>query len=280
MIMIKHLALTVESDKLVSVSDLTKVAAALQKQVSRDFAPVWQVNATVSAFAKLEDVPLDYWPVILAADVKDAAGYHSDKNGQPFALVEVGGSWSLTASHEVLEMLADPFGKRLIAGDSPKPKQGRVKFLVEVCDPPEDEKFAYSVNGVLVSDFYTPRYFDPVKNVGVPYSFTGAITAPRQVLRGGYLSWYDPKSNHWFQQTWFGAKPSFRDLGVFDAAKFGSYRAFTDFHTPQTQRLSHLKASAPMLMGAQRSMDTSDESGTAQAKQWRQSIAALRSPAR
>ena len=37
--------------------------------------------------------------------------------------------WSLTASHECLEMLADPFGNRLIAGDSPKPDQGRVQIL-------------------------------------------------------------------------------------------------------------------------------------------------------
>ena len=45
------------------------------------------------------------------------------------------------------------------------------------------------MNGVLVSDFYTPHYFDPMKAPGVRYSFTGKITGPRVVLRGGYLSW-------------------------------------------------------------------------------------------
>ena len=88
----------------------TRVAAALSKQASRDFGPIWKVAATVDAFTSLEDVPADYWPVIVQRDVEDAAGFHDDENGQPFAVVEYGPGWSVTASHEVVEMLADPFG--------------------------------------------------------------------------------------------------------------------------------------------------------------------------
>ena len=33
----------------------------------------------------------------------------------------------------------------------------------------------YPVNGVPVSDFYTPRYFEPVRTDGTRYSFTGEI---------------------------------------------------------------------------------------------------------
>jgi hypothetical protein len=172
----------------VGVGELTRVAAALQKQVTRDFTPIWEIPATVDGFATLEDVPLGYWPVIVVRDVQDAAGVHLDRNGQPYALVEMGSSWSLTASHETLEMLADPFGNRLIAGPSPRPGQGRVEFLVEVCDPSEDDRYAYTVNDVLMSDFYTPHFFDPVRGEGLRYSFTGAITEPREVLPGGYLS--------------------------------------------------------------------------------------------
>ena len=75
----------------VSLGELVKVSAALQKQVSRDFAPIWKVNATVDSFATLGDVPLGYWPVILRDDVAknyQAAGIHLDKSGQPFALVQ------------------------------------------------------------------------------------------------------------------------------------------------------------------------------------------------
>ena len=47
----------------VSLGELVKVSAALQKQVSRDFAPIWKVNATVDSFATLGDVPLGYYNV-------------------------------------------------------------------------------------------------------------------------------------------------------------------------------------------------------------------------
>ena len=102
----------------VSFADVSSVAAALQKQATRDFSPLWQVNATVSAFDALESVPVDYWPVIIRDDIDQpgAAGYHTDSNGQPFSLVQADDQWQLTASHETLEMLADPFGNRTIAG--------------------------------------------------------------------------------------------------------------------------------------------------------------------
>jgi hypothetical protein len=228
----------------ISASELAKVSAALQKQVMRDFAPIWEVQATVDAFPALEDVPLGYWPIIIRDDIGfNAAGIHLDKDGQPFSLVKFEAGWSLTASHEVLEMLADPFGDRLIAGPSLKPKQGRVEYLVEVCDPSEDIAFAYTVNGITVSDFYTPNFFDPVFASGVRYSFSGAIRQPREVLKGGYISWHEPVTDHWWQQTFFGAKKQFRDLGIF-AASNESVREMIDrrtrhrYWTPQPSKVS------------------------------------------
>jgi hypothetical protein len=50
----------------------------------------------------------------------------------------------------------------------------------------------YPVNGVPVSDFYTPRYFDPVEVDQTRFSFTGALERPLQILPAGYLSWIDP----------------------------------------------------------------------------------------
>jgi hypothetical protein len=172
--------------------------------------------------------------LIVRDDVNEpgAAGFHKDKDGQPFALITASSdlnTWSLTASHEACEMLVDPSGTKVNAGDSPKKDQGRVSFLVEVCDPSEAADFGYSVNGILVSDFYTPNYFDPMAASGVRYSFTGAITEPRQVLRGGYLSWKDPVSDHWWQEKigFGGDQPTFRDIGVLDQ-KSGNVRALID----------------------------------------------------
>jgi hypothetical protein len=275
--MIRQVAL-VPDDVDIDIKEILRVASALQKQATRDFGPIWDVKATVDGFATLQQVPLGYWPVMIMQDVQDAAGFHTDKNGQPFAVVEAGDSWSLTASHEVLEMLADPFGNRVVAGPSPKPGQGRVEFLVEVCDPSEDQEFAYTVNDVLVSDFYTPHYFDPVPHEGVRYSFNSKVTKPREVLRGGYLSWHDLVGDHWWQETFFtGTKPKFSDLGVL-ARKEGSLREMIDALTPQTKRLSHLARKTPQLTGAIAAASSSDRASVARAEVLRAHIEELKSP--
>jgi hypothetical protein len=234
--LIRQLALVSES-KLIPHSDVLKVSAAIQKQATRDLGPIWDVAATIDAFETLEDVPVGYWPMRVMDDIQvdGAAGIHEDKDGQPFALITASSdlnTWSLTTSHEAFEMLVDPFGNRVIASDSPKSDQGRVSILVEVCDPSEAADYAYSVNGILVSDFYTPNFFDPVKAPGVRYSYTGALTAPRQVLSGGYLSWQDAASGHWWQEIWFGTdQPTFRDLGQIDQKVNGNIRAVIDRNT-------------------------------------------------
>jgi len=258
----------------IPIQEILRVASALQKQVTRDFAPVWNARATVDGFAGLDEVPLGYWPVIVVKDVQGAAGFHTDKNGQPFSLVEMGSSWSLTASHEVLEMLGDPFGNRLVAGPSPMPDQGRVEFLVEVCDPSEDAEFAYTVNDVLVSDFYTPHYFDPVEKDGVQYSFNGKISEPREVPRGGYLSWHDPVTDHWFQKVFFAAEPEFRDLGPL-ARNDRSLREMIDALTPETNRLSTLEAATPRLANAITAAASSVTASTAWADSLRAQIGRL-----
>lgn len=245
-----HIAVVTETPAI-DFNQISRVSAALQKQVSRDLAPIWDIRATVDAFATLEDVPIDYWPIIISDNIPapGASGIHLDKDGQPFALVQNSPTWTLTASHECLEMLCDPTGNKVRAGPSPDPRQGRVLFLLEVCDPSEASAFAYTVNGVTVSDFYTPNYFDPVVAAGVRYSFTGALRQPRQVLKGGYISWHDPSSDHWFQQTFFGETAEFRDLGVFSQLE-GSIRSQIYRQTPEASKFRAHPADAQLSMTA------------------------------
>ncbi len=252
---------------------LTRVGAALQKQALRDFGPLWNRRPTVDAFVSLDDVPLGYWPIIVKdnIDTPGAAGVHLDQDGQPLALVQYSDSWSLTASHECLEMLADPFGNRLIAGPSRKADQGRVEYLVEVCDPSEDAQFGYQCNGIMVSDFYTPHFFDPVTSSGVRYSFTGSITEPRDVLQGGYLSWHDPISDHWWQQTYFGASPTFRDLGVFSRST-ESLRELVDTQTVVAPIVEGLKPDNKSLITARAAGQATAQAGESKAASWRQQI--------
>lgn len=203
--LIRQIALLSKSKKA-TPAELARVSAALQKQVTRDFSPIWNIQATVDSFASETDVPAGYWKIIVMDKIpgKGAAGFHLDAQGQPYADVQWSPDWSLTASHECLEMLVDPFAHQLATGPSPKPDQERVSFLVEVCDPCEAPQFAYTMNTgtpneVAVSDFYTPDYFSPSLAPSVRYSFRGNLTAPRQVLQGGYLSWRNPADGHIWQ---------------------------------------------------------------------------------
>jgi hypothetical protein len=275
---IQQMALVSEVDE-VSPGDLSRASAALQKQLSRDFGPTWSVNATIDAFGRLEDVPLAYWPILVQEDIHvNAAGIHMDKNGQPFALVQYSNQWTLTASHEMLEMSADPFGNRVISSRSIKEDQGRVEYLVEVADPTEAAEFGYHVNGVLVSDFYTPHFFDPEKVDGTRYSFGGYIDEPRKIREGGYLSWHDPESDHWWQQLWFDTEPEFKDLGVLDASQ-GSLRAQIDRLTPVPQQVEDLPEGSEVLVAARRSAESVDQSTSARAELLRTQITRIKQTA-
>jgi hypothetical protein len=242
-----HVALVSESQS-VSLDQLSAAAAALQKQATRDFGPIWSVSATVDAFDSLDAVPVDYWPIILRDDINEpgAAGYHTDENGQPFSLVQVDDTWPLTTSHEALEMLADPFGNRTIAGAPPTPAPAdlpnfqRVTYLVEVCDPCEDGRFAYTVNGVTVSDFITPHFYDPEGSSGVRYSFSGNIPNPHQVLDGGYVSFGNPEDNHWYQIMVRDGQPELRDLGIIQT-NGSSLREWVDAQVREARKSEHYR---------------------------------------
>lgn len=275
---IQQMALVSEVDQ-VSEGELSRASAALQKQLSRDLGQIWDINATIDAFARLEDVPLAYWPILVQEDIHvDAAGVHMDKNGQPFALVQYSNRWTLTASHEMLEMSVDPFGNRVISSRSIKEDQGRVEYLCEVADPTEAADFGYHVNGVLVSDFYTPHFFDPGKVEGTRYSFGGYIEEPRQIREGGYLSWHDPESDHWWQQLWFGDQPEFKDLGELDAAQ-GSLRAQIDRLTPVPEMVEDLPEGSDALVAAQRASEAIDQSTSARAELLRTRITQIKQAA-
>ncbi|WP_330302719.1 MULTISPECIES: hypothetical protein [unclassified Streptomyces] len=271
--LVTHLALVSESDQI-TPSQLNRVAAALQKQAIRDFDPIWKIPASVDAFDKLDDVPVGYWPMIVRDDIQQAgaAGVHLDNNGQPFSLIEYSDSWSMTASHEMLEMLGDPGGNRLVAGQSPKPGQGVVEFLVEVADPSEAPENGYTINGMLMSDFFTPNFYDPVAAPGVRYSFTGKLDGPRKILPGGYISWHDPVSDHWWQQIWFDSdQPRFRDLGRL-TARAGSLRSAIDSRTGTIARIAASGPRSDRFAAARTLTAAVKESTQSRANGWRSRV--------
>ncbi|MFD3525009.1 hypothetical protein [Streptomyces sp. NPDC058653] len=274
--LVTQLALVSETRRI-NPSQLNRVAAALQKQAMRDFSPIWKIPASVDAFDNLDDVPVGYWPMIVKDDINQdgAAGVHLDKNGQPFSLIEYSDSWSLTASHEMLEMLADPGGNRLVAGQSLKPGQGVVEFLVEVADPSEAPENGYTINGLLMSDFFTPNFYDPVAAPGVRYSFTGKLGGPRTILPGGYISWHDPVSDHWWQQVWFGTEePEFVDLGRL-TARAGSLRSAIDSRTGTNMRIARSGPRSDRFAAARTLTAAVKQSTASRADGWRGRIEQL-----
>ncbi len=200
--------------KSVAFDEAAHVAAALTMQVSRDLKPIWGIEATVAAFPTIHKVPVGYWPIFIVDNLPPTeGGFHLTKHKQPYAKVEAGDSWSLSASHELIEMLIDPSGSRLAAGPELVVSHGKVaedptkhvQYLLEACDPCESAHQAYLIEDVVVSDFITPHFHDPVPSPGTRYSFTGALQHPRHILPEGYISWFDPAKHSVMQLQYFGA---------------------------------------------------------------------------
>lgn len=227
----------------VPLSSLAPISAAIQKQVSRDFSPIWGIDATVDCFGTHEDVPSGYWHISIRdpGDPVDPNGIHDDHNGNPFAIVHARPGWSISVSHETLEILINPSTRRTVPGPSPDPAQGRVDFIMEVCDPCNAE--SYDVNGIALSDFCTPNYFDPIPNPTVRYCFTGKITQPRQILNGGYLCWLEPESGHLFRQSLFANTMQITNLGKQSLAGL-SLRSFIYSQTKEAFEARKLSSEA------------------------------------
>jgi hypothetical protein len=214
-------------------------AAALNIQVMRDLSAIWNIQATVRYLPNPNSIPPGVWPVFLVAKLPPGeGGVHLDKKNQPYSLV-IGtpdsADWTIDASHETIEMLVDPGGNRLqtsraiqIAGDTVQDATGQFEYLVEACDPCEANDFAYSIDGIAVSDFITPHFYDPVVTSGTNYSFGGNLKHPRQILPGGYISFINTETDEVQQILFLGAKPVLRNLGP---ATGPSLRVFVDGHT-------------------------------------------------
>src|SRR5262245_58105623 len=272
--MLRQIAL-VSSTRSVGLAEVAHTAAALQKQVSRDVSPLWKRHACVSAFARLREVPVDYWPIVIADELPEpgSAGMHLDRHANPYCLVEYGPTWSLAASHYCLEMLIDPSGNLQITGPSPLPDQRDVSFLVEACGPCEDAQFGYSIDGVLVSDFCTPQFFDTA-GTGRRCSFGGAIERPLTTLKNGHLSWFDPPSRAWYQQRFFGSQPKVSRLALPDAG-YRCLRELTCCWEFDPRRLSHFSALGAATQRARHRLRQHLDASAASAAELREEIGAL-----
>jgi hypothetical protein len=260
----------------VSLSQLHHVAAALQIQATRDVAPVWSVQATVAAF-EAGQLPAGFWPVVVTDRFQTPGhGLHiSQRDGSPMAFVRPSASWSLTASHEMIEMIVDPWGRRTEPGRSWEDGQGQVDYLVEACDPCQGGDFAYTIDGVLVSDFVTPHFYDPFQTAGARYSQRGHVQAPRTILKKGYLSWRVPSTGDIWQRKWDGDQPFNKRLGHAEFTSVLSMRAWIDEQTPLDELVDGLDPNAEPLSYAARWFEDAAETARVRGARLLEEIAYL-----
>lgn len=181
----------VNESTCVTAPDVARIAAALRVQ-AHQIAVAWErKTATISvrAPASTTRIPL----VILDnADQAGALGYHSvTPDGRPYikvfakTILDAGGtvlvgalSVSGCCSHEMCEAFCDPGAQLWATIDG-----AGTQIALEACDP--CQAVSYDIDGVTVSDFTLPAYFNPF--APGPYSYVGALTAPAPFLaRGGY----------------------------------------------------------------------------------------------
>lgn len=163
---------------------------ALATQVLRDFAPTWGPDMEFGGSGQIS-VPLY---VEQNSDVSGALGYHDiDSGGNPYVKVFVADSnaagvpVSAVMSHEILEVLGDPFVQSLCLKQDmqgPTLLPSGTLFDAEVCDPVEGD--LYQINGVSVSNFITPEWFMPASSIPTKYDYLGKLTAPFTMTAGGY----------------------------------------------------------------------------------------------
>jgi hypothetical protein len=121
------------------------------------------------------------------ADAPGALAYHDlTPDGLPQSKVFVkttlanGDKVSVSASHELVEMLVDPAINMMTTG----PDRTLV-YAYESADPVEESSFP--VNGIPMSDFVYPSYFEDFHKPGsVQFDYMKQVNQPFQILSGGY----------------------------------------------------------------------------------------------
>lgn len=190
----------VNSSTVLTDAQVQAVIPALQTQTSRDFAPIWHRDAKLTFYsgANTASIPASYWWIVVTdtSDTAGALGYHTLTSaglpmGKVFAktAMDAGASWTVTASHELLELLANP-NVDLYAFIQSSDAAGTL-YPLETGDPVEADAIGYTINGVLVSDFVTPAWFQAWRGTSsARFDFGNHLTRPLQLASGGYVETY------------------------------------------------------------------------------------------
>jgi hypothetical protein len=138
----------VSRDQQISPRALARGARALTLQINQDLRAYWPGPRVLVKTAK--NAAGAHWRVTVQSASVNAneSGIHGHNRHGVWAVVypSSGIAWTWSASHELLEMLEDPSTNVTSNG-----------FQREICDPVAN--IGYYTNGVIVSDFVTPAYY-------------------------------------------------------------------------------------------------------------------------
>jgi hypothetical protein len=192
--------------------DFNALIAAMQVFVDEHVAPVW---GTPAKLIKSTDFVKGAWAMVLLdnADQPGALAYHDlTPDGLPESKVFVKTTLenkdlvSVSASHELVEMLVDPAINLMTTGPDPK-----AVYAYESADPVEALNFP--VDGIPMTDFIYPAYFEDFHKPGsVQFDRLGKIKRPFQILAGGYQIVF--KNGKWSQV--FGSAAKKRSFALED----------------------------------------------------------------
>src|ERR1051325_662187 len=180
---------------------------ALQIQVHRDFAPPWGIDADLTFVPENKKPSVNSWWLVVLdnSDQAGALGYHDVTNaGRPIGKVfaatdkQYGNQWTVTASHELLEMLGDPENTLTVFVQASN-TAGRL-YAYETADACEADSDGYQINGVLVSDFVYPAWFESSAQPGTQLDYRNLIKKPFDLRPGGYIGYFDIGSGSGWQQ--------------------------------------------------------------------------------
>jgi len=187
--------------------EVARAVPALQRQISEHLAIVWGQTAELTFVPRGAAAPANIW-WLCVSDTSDQAGlegYHDlTPDGLPLGKVfaataaAAGILWTVAASHELLEMVIDPEINRGVVMTAPN--GSNVLYAQEICDPCEAMRFAYTLDGIAVSDFVFPSWFQSFRSPGsTQFDLTQQITRPFEVAPEGYIQIYDLRSGGWQQ---------------------------------------------------------------------------------
>ena len=206
----------INESTLLADTDVVPVVAALQKQVTNDFGPVWGTAAQLTIVPKGNQPATGTWWLVLLddSDQANALGYHDlTTEGLPIGKVfagsdlKAGTSWTVTASHELLEMLGDPNINLTVFVQSNN--TAGILYAYEVCDACEDDSLGYQIDNVLVSDFVYPSWFESFRTEGsTQFDRMNKIQTPFQLLVNGYIGIFNVTAGSGWQQRTSEKQPA------------------------------------------------------------------------